>query len=85
MLIIHAISYACANWSVSTANGATSSAAFGSERLTGAPLDRLTHLVHILEINSESFRLATSKKAQRQQNHAPNGSTKTLSQGDAEP
>jgi hypothetical protein len=72
VLIIHAISYACANWSVSTANGATSSAAFGSERLTGAPLDRLTHLVHILEINS-------------QQNHAPNGSTKTLSQGDAEP
>ena len=38
---------------------------FGSERLTGALLDRLTHHVHILEMNGESFRLAASKKAQR--------------------
>ena len=38
---------------------------FGSERLTGALLDRLTHHVHILEMNGESYRLATSKKAQR--------------------
>lgn len=30
---------------------------FGSERLTGALLDRLTHHVHILEMNGESFRL----------------------------
>ncbi len=30
---------------------------FGSERLTGAPLDRLTHHVHIPEMNGESFRL----------------------------
>ena len=30
---------------------------FGSERLTGALLDRLTHHVHILELNGESFRL----------------------------
>ena len=30
---------------------------FGSERLTGALLDRLTHHVHILEMNAESFRL----------------------------
>ena len=29
---------------------------FGSERLTGALLDRLTHHVHILEMNGESFR-----------------------------
>ena len=29
---------------------------FGSERLTGAILDRLTHHVHILEMNGESFR-----------------------------
>lgn len=29
----------------------------GSERLTGALLDRLTHRVHILEANGESFRL----------------------------
>jgi DNA replication protein DnaC len=31
--------------------------AFGSERLTGALLDRLTHHVHILEMNGESYRL----------------------------
>ena len=29
----------------------------GSERLTGALLDRLTHHVHILEMNGESYRL----------------------------
>ena len=33
------------------------------ERLTGALLDRLTHHVHILELNGESYRLAHSKKA----------------------
>ena len=37
---------------------------FGSERLTGAILDRLTHHVHILEMNGESFRLHQSRKAQ---------------------
>src|SRR3977135_122045 len=36
--------------------------AFGSERLTGALLDRLTHHVHILEMNGESFRLKASKQ-----------------------
>ena len=35
---------------------------FGSEPLTGALLDRLTHHVHILEINGDSFRLAQSKR-----------------------
>ena len=35
---------------------------FGSERLTGALLDRLTHHVHILEMNGESYRLAQSKR-----------------------
>jgi DNA replication protein DnaC len=34
----------------------------GSERLTGALLDRLTHHVHILEMNGESYRLAQSKR-----------------------
>jgi len=34
----------------------------GSERLTGALLDRLTHHVHILEMNGESFRLKSSRK-----------------------
>jgi len=34
----------------------------GSERLTGALLDRLTHHVHILEMNGDSFRLKQSRK-----------------------
>ena len=34
----------------------------GSERLTGALLDRLTHHVHILEMNGESYRLKNSRK-----------------------
>ena len=34
----------------------------GSERLTGALLDRLTHHVHILEMNGDSYRLKTSKQ-----------------------
>ncbi|HZM08700.1 MAG TPA: IS21-like element helper ATPase IstB [Candidatus Limnocylindrales bacterium] len=33
-----------------------------SERLTGALLDRLTHHVHILEMNGESYRLKQSKR-----------------------
>ena len=36
---------------------------FGSERLTGAILDRLTHHVHILEMNGESYRLNQSRKS----------------------
>ncbi len=36
---------------------------FGSERLTGALLDRLTHHVHILEMNGESYRLKQSTQA----------------------
>ena len=35
---------------------------FGSERLTGALLDRLTHHVHILELNGESYRLKRSRE-----------------------
>ena len=34
----------------------------GSERLTGAMLDRLTHRVHILEANGASYRLKDAKK-----------------------
>ena len=34
---------------------------FGSERLTGALLDRLTHHVQILEMNGESYRLNQSR------------------------
>jgi DNA replication protein DnaC len=40
---------------------------FGSERLTGALLDRLTHHVHILEMNGDSYRLAASAKRQKRQ------------------
>ena len=40
---------------------------FGSERLTGALLDRLTHHVHILEMNGESFRLKYSRKHRKNQ------------------
>jgi DNA replication protein DnaC len=34
----------------------------GSERLTGALLDRLTHHVHIPEMDGDSFRLKTGKQ-----------------------
>ncbi len=37
----------------------------GSQRLTGALLDRLTHRVHILEANGDSYRLRESKKRAR--------------------
>jgi DNA replication protein DnaC len=38
---------------------------FGSERLTGALLDRLTHHVHSLEMNGESYRLRQSRHRRR--------------------
>ena len=38
---------------------------FGSERLTGFLLDRLTHHVHILEMNGDSYRLTQSQKRQK--------------------
>jgi DNA replication protein DnaC len=41
---------------------------FASERLTGALLDRLTHHVHILEMNGDSYRLNQSKRRGR---HVP--------------
>ena len=37
----------------------------GNERLTGALLDRLTHRVHILEANGESYRLKEAKKRRK--------------------
>jgi DNA replication protein DnaC len=39
----------------------------GSERLTGALLDRLTHRVHILEANGQSFRLTDAKRRLKKQ------------------
>lgn len=38
---------------------------FGTERLTGALLDRLTHHVHILEMNGDSYRLKHSRSKQK--------------------
>jgi DNA replication protein DnaC len=35
---------------------------FGSERLTGALRDQLTHHVHILQMNGDSYRLNQSKR-----------------------
>jgi DNA replication protein DnaC len=43
---------------------------FGSERLTGALLDRLTHHVHILELNGESYRLKHSRSRRRSKSDA---------------
>jgi hypothetical protein len=40
---------------------------FQSQRLTGALLDRLTHHVHILELNGESYRLKQSKTRRRRE------------------
>lgn len=37
----------------------------GNQRLTGALLDRLTHRVHIIEANGESYRLRDAKKRKR--------------------
>lgn len=37
----------------------------GSERLTGAALDRLTHRCHILEAKGESYRLQDARRRRR--------------------
>ncbi|MCJ7732053.1 IS21-like element helper ATPase IstB [Candidatus Bathyarchaeota archaeon] len=39
---------------------------FGSERLTGALLDRITHRCHIIEAHDDSYRLEQAKKRVRQ-------------------
>jgi DNA replication protein DnaC len=44
---------------------------FGSERLTGALLDRLTHRCHIIEANGESYRLRQAKKKPKPTNKQP--------------
>ena len=41
------------------------SQALGSERLTGAALDRLTHRCHIVETKGESYRLQDAKRRRR--------------------
>jgi len=48
----------------------------GSERLTGATLDRLTHRCHILEMNGESYRLAEARRRGTKTRRTDEGSTK---------
>jgi len=55
---------------------------FGSKRLTGALLDRLTHHVHILEMNGDSYRLATAKKTQSRSAQERTQSPKLPNEGD---
>lgn len=43
----------------------------GSERLTGATLDRLTHRCHILEMRGESYRLKDAKSRRKQKQEQP--------------
>ena len=50
---------------------------FGSERLTGALLDRLTHHVHILEMNGESYRLKQSKQRKKRREAKSSAAPKT--------
>ena len=42
----------------------------GNERLTGALLDRLTHRIHILEANGDSYRLRESQRRLNQRTRA---------------
>ena len=39
----------------------------GSERLTGAVLDRLTHRGHIIEMRGESYRLKDAKRRRKKE------------------
>ena len=55
----------------------------GSQRLTGALLDRLTHRIHILEANGESYRLKESKHRARRRkpdNNEQKGGDETCGQ-----
>jgi len=54
-----------------------------SERLTGALLDRLTHRVHILEANGESYRLRDSKR--RLKDNAPSAQQNNPDKGGLTP
>jgi DNA replication protein DnaC len=44
---------------------------FGSERLTGALLDRVTHRCHIIEANGESYRLRQARKKTKPKSKEP--------------
>lgn len=45
----------------------------GSQRLTGALLDRLTHRIHIIEANGDSYRLKESKRRARRRKPGKGG------------
>jgi len=47
----------------------------GSQRLTGAVLDRLTHHCHILEATGESYRLKDARKRSSKRNKTPTRTT----------
>jgi len=57
----------------------------GTERLTGALLDRLTHHVHILEMNGNSYRLKESAKAKGTQPKKAKNNTLTDSTQEVTP
>ena len=48
---------------------------FGSERRTGALLDRLIHHAHILECNGEGYRLTQTRESKRVKAHRPRPNT----------
>src|ERR1700730_16651653 len=54
---------------------------FGSQRLTGALLDRLTHHVHILELTGESYPLKKSRAGRRR---APRPADEAIAAADPE-
>ena len=51
----------------------------GSERLTGATLDRLTHRCRIIETKGESYRLQDAKARTRPSRRSPSGPAIRLS------
>ncbi len=48
----------------------------GSERLTGATLDRLTHRCHIIEASGESYRLRDAKRRRTKRSSPKTTTTK---------
>ena len=48
---------------------------FGSQRLTGALLDRLTHHAHVLTCNGDSYRLADAKRRRAKQDKSTTKTT----------
>lgn len=57
----------------------------GSERLTGAVLDRLTHRCHILESTGESYRLQDARRRRKGSRPKPATSSSSPADESAEP